>query len=57
MLDADARDRLVANICDHMSAEKWGVERHIQQRQVGHFRAADKELGDRVAEGLGLNGD
>jgi catalase len=53
MLDGDAQDRLVSNIVNHMGQ---GVEAHIQHRQVEHFRKANKQLGDRVAEGLGLNG-
>ena len=44
------REHLISNIVGHMNG---GVERHIQERAVGVWRAVDPELGDRIAAGLG----
>jgi catalase len=46
------RDHLVSNIVGHMSQ---GVERFIQERAVKNlWYPVDKDLGARVAKGLGL---
>jgi catalase len=45
------RDHLVNNIVDHMSA---GVERPVQERALKLWQQVDKELGARVAKGLGI---
>ncbi len=50
MTDAD-RSNLVGNIVSHLG----GVLARIQLRQTALFHKADKELGRRVAEGLGLD--
>jgi len=44
------RGRLIANIVAHMAS----VPRDIQLRQIEHFRKADPDYGDGVAEGLGV---
>ena len=45
------RDHLVQNIVGHMSQ---GVETFIQERSVKHWLQVDRELGTRIAQGLGL---
>jgi len=44
------RGRLIANIVAHMAS----VPRDIQLRQIEHFRKADPDYGNGVAEGLGV---
>ncbi len=50
-LEPADQDDLVLNLTTMLAA----CERHIQERQVGHFLKADTELGTRVAEGLGID--
>ncbi len=51
LMSDDEKTRLVANIVAAMSP----VERvEIKLRQIEHWRKADQELGQRIAEGLGL---
>jgi len=51
LMSADEQTRLVENIVAAMSP----VERDdIKLRQIEHWRKADAELGQRIAEGLGL---
>lgn len=45
------RDHLVSNIVGHMSQ---GVERPVQERALNLWRQVDKDLGERIARGLGL---
>jgi catalase len=51
VMKPDERARLVANIAGHLG----GASREVQQRQLRHFVAADKEYGERVAKALGLS--
>lgn len=48
VLSLEERTRLVNNIVGHMS----GIDVEIQRRQVVHFLKANREYGNRVAEGL-----
>jgi catalase len=52
MTDRD-REHLVANIVGHLK----GAQKRLQMRQTALFYKADTEYGERVAKGLGLNGD
>lgn len=52
MTDTD-REHLVANIVGHLK----GAQKRIQLRQTALFYKADKEYGERVAGGLGLDGN
>ena len=45
------RDHLVSNIVGHMSQ---GVERPVQERTLKLWMQVDKNLGERVARGLGI---
>jgi catalase len=45
------REHLANNIIVHMSD---GVERAVQERAVALWRQVDPELGQRIAQGLGL---
>jgi catalase len=49
MSDVD-RDHLAHNIITHMTP----VTRDVQARSVQHWRKVDQQLGDRIAEALGL---
>ena len=50
---ADARTRLVENIAGGLGAVSPGeVGDGIVERSIGHFRAADPEFGERVAQGV-----
>jgi catalase len=51
ILSATDRDHMVSNIVAHMSK---GVERAVQERALAHWYKVDKELGSRVAQGLGI---
>jgi catalase len=51
VMDDAARENTVSNMVGHMSQ---GVDTEIQERALEHWRRVDEELGDRVAEGLGL---
>ncbi|MFA7633216.1 MAG: catalase [Thiohalomonadaceae bacterium] len=49
VLDDAARDRLVSNIVGHLKA---GVSDKVLTRAIEYWRNVDKNLGDRVAEGV-----
>jgi catalase len=51
VLSPTDRDHLVNNIVGHMSD---GVERFIQERAVALWRKVDPELGQRIAQGVGI---
>jgi catalase len=51
VMTSEDRDHLVANLTEHLKA---GVSTAVQERAVGHWRRVDMELGNRVANGLGL---
>ena len=51
-LDDDARERLVSNIVGHASWED--VQPDMKERVVEYWTNVTPELGDRVAEGLGV---
>lgn len=53
VMNATARDHLVANIVGHASAE---VTDEVQLRVIAYWSRVDRELGARVASGLGLTG-
>ena len=50
VLDAGARERLVANIVTSMGDSP----RHIQERMIGHWHKVHPDFGRGVAEGLGI---
>jgi catalase len=50
LMTAAQRGRLIANIVAHMAS----VPCDIQLRQIEHFRKADPDYGNGVAEGLGV---
>lgn len=50
VLDDAARDRLVSNIVGHLKA---GVSDKVLKRAIDYWRSVDKDLGDRVAGGMG----
>jgi catalase len=52
MTDED-RAHLISNIVGHLK----NAQKRIQLRQTSLFYKADKEYGERVAKGLGLNAD
>jgi catalase len=45
------REHLVSNVVGHMKP----VRRDVQERALGHWRGVDRELGDRIAAGLGIS--
>jgi catalase len=50
---ADAQARLVDNIAGGLAAVSSGaVGQGIIERSIVHFRAADPEFGERVAQGV-----
>lgn len=49
VLDDAARDRLVDNVVGHLSA---GVSAAVLKRALAYWRNIDKNLGDRIAEGV-----
>jgi catalase len=50
---ADAQTRLVDNIAGGLASVSPGaIGEGIIDRSVGHFRAADPEFGERVAQGI-----
>jgi catalase len=51
VMDDAALENTVSNMVGHMSQ---GVDTEIQERALEHWRRVDEELGDRIAEGLGL---
>jgi catalase len=50
VLSGEDRDHLVSNVVGHMKP----VRQDVQERALGHWRAVDGELGDRIAAGLGI---
>jgi len=52
LLSVDERTRLVANIVGAMRPVQSD---EIKRRQIGHWYKADPELGQRIADGLGLS--
>lgn len=46
----DVQARFVDTVVDHMSE----IPRETKERQTGHWRKVDADLGDRIAKGLGL---
>lgn len=48
-LDAAARDRLVDNVVGHLTA---GVSAPVLERALAYWRKIDKNLGDRIGEGV-----
>ncbi|MCD0485784.1 catalase [Streptacidiphilus sp. ASG 303] len=50
VLDDAARDRLVSNVTGHLSD---GVSDPVLTRAVQYWRSIDKDLGDRIATGIG----
>ncbi len=49
VLDDAARERLVGNIVGHLSD---GVSQPVLDRALDYWRSVDKNLGDRIAEGM-----
>ena len=54
LLDAQQKTNLVNNIVGAMSGIEGPKRDEIIRRQLGHFSKADKEWGQRVADGLGF---
>jgi catalase len=54
VLSGTDREHLVSNIVGHASAAE--VTADMKERVVGYWRSVHKDLGDRVATGLGVNG-
>lgn len=52
VLDDAARDRLVSNVVGHLSD---GVSAKVLARAIEYWRNIDKDLGDRIAEGVNGN--
>ena len=48
-MDAEARDRLVANIVGHV---RQGVEEPVLSRVFEYWRQVDKAIGDQVEQGV-----
>lgn len=51
VLSQTDRDHLVSNIVGHLGK---GVERAVQERAVALWRQVDSDLGERIAQGIGL---
>lgn len=51
LMPADEQQRLIDNLVGAMK----GVPKAIQEKQIEHFSKADKDYGQRIAEGLGLS--
>ena len=51
VMDDAQRDRLVSNVVGHLSD---GVSPPVLERALGYWRSIDKEIGDRIAGGVGL---
>ena len=49
VMDDAQRDRLVANVVGHLSK---GVSEPVLERAIEYWRNIDKEVGDRVADGI-----
>jgi catalase len=52
ILDDGQRDRLVSNVVGHLSQ---AVSPPVLERAVAYWRSIDKELGDRIAGGVGVS--
>src|SRR4051794_35301942 len=52
-MSATDRDHLVNNLVAHLAD---GVERAVQERAVALWREVDADLGERIAQGLGMIG-
>ena len=52
VLSQTDRDHLVSNIVGHLGK---GVERAVQERAVALWRKVDSDLGERIAQGIGLS--
>jgi catalase len=50
VMDDAARGRLVSNVVGHLSK---GVSGPVLERAVAYWRNIDKEVGDRIADGIG----
>ena len=51
VMDEPARERLVANVT---GALRSGVTGPVRERAVAYWRAVDKAVGDRIAQGVGV---
>ena len=51
VLSQTKRDHLVSNIVGYLSK---GVEHAVQERTVALWRKVDSDLGERIAQGIGL---
>jgi catalase len=49
VMDDAARNRLVSNVVGHLSQ---GVTESVLERALDYWRHIDKEIGDRIAEGV-----
>jgi catalase len=49
VMDDAQRDRLVANVIGHL---KGGVSEPVLKRALEYWRSIDKEIGDRIAQGV-----
>ncbi len=50
VMDADQRDRLVSTVAGHLSQ---GVTEPVLERALEYWRKIDREVGNRIAEGVG----
>lgn len=50
VMDDGARERLVSNVVGHLSA---GVSEPVLERALAYWRNIDKDVGDRIAKGMG----
>jgi len=53
VLDDAGRERLVSNVVGHL---RGGVSRPVVERAIAYWRAIDKNVGDHIAGGVGING-
>jgi len=53
VLDDAGRERLVSNVVGHL---RGGVSRPVLERAIAYWRAIDKNVGDHIAGGVGING-
>jgi catalase len=51
VMDDAARERLVSNVVGHLST---GVSTPVLERAVDYWRKVDQDIGDRIAEGVGM---
>jgi catalase len=52
VMDDAQRDRLVSNVVGHLSQ---GVSEPVLERAVSYWRNIDKEIGDRIAQGVNIS--